>query len=337
MRRPVYRAVIGALALALAAPLLASCQSSDTLGLELHADIARTLAQSRQFVWTDRQLGFTQTVSGEYQDSYRYHLLYVADGQPTWEEVVRDDAVADRILQPTALLRYWADQKAHIQIPPSSEASPALLARRWVVDATGAPAVPTVGQESTEYKNDPFDRALLFLTDIDYLITQAPPPEVRQYRPDDVTPVYKPTDDPFPAPAKGSGIVRYDVYEQPLPTLNSASPGALPAPPTASNFTKIAIYVKNGLVVEVRMTTDPVDQLQNLVNNYHLALPKGLSLSEQEAYAQAAIQQLTRNQPGEPLFLVRQETMVLQPLPVGTSVNLPTDAVQAKLNFLHSS
>ena len=335
--RPRARVGGAGLALLVAAPLLTSCQSSDTLGRTIHADIARTLAASRQFVWTDRELGFTQTVSGEYYDAYRYHLLYVADGLPTWEEVVRDDAVADRILNPGALARYWASQRARVQIPASSVAVDALAARQWVVDSTGAPSVPTVGQELGEFKTDPFDPALLFLNDVDYLITQAPPPEVREYHPDDVTPVYKPTDDPFPPPAKGSGIVRYDVYEQPLPVLGNASPGAVPAPPTASNFTKIAVYVKNGMVVEIRLTTDPVDQLQALVNNYHLALPKGLSVQGQEAFAQAAIRRLTRNQPGEPLFLVRQETLVIQPLSAGTGISIPAGAVPGKLTFLHAA
>jgi hypothetical protein len=129
-------------------------------------------------------------------------------------------------------------------------------------------------------------------------------------------------------------VVRYDVLQQPLPTVNTASPGAVPNPPTLSDFIKIAIYVKNGLVVEIRMTTDPLDRLQDLVNDYHLALPKGLSTEGQEVFAQAAIQRLMRNQPG-PLFLVRQETLVLQPLAPGTSVALPSGAVSAKLGFLH--
>ncbi|MHB1923355.1 MAG: hypothetical protein ACYCSJ_01540 [Acidimicrobiales bacterium] len=323
-------------ALVLAAVFISSCQSPDTLATELHADITRTMATSMQFVWTDQELSLTQTVSGQYADAYRYHLLYVANGVPAWEEVVKDDAVADRILDPAAVARYWSTQRANVTIPSAQLAGAALLAHHWVVDTTGAPSVPTVGQEVQEYKDDPFDQALLFLSDVNNLISLAPPPEVRQYRADDVTPVYKPTDDPFPAPLKGSGITRYDVYEQPLPVVQTASPGAVPAPPTISNFTKIAIYVKNGMVVEIRLTTDPIDQLQQLVNNYHLSLPKNLSREGQEAFAQTAIQRLSI-QTGTLPFLVRQETLVVEPLPRGTSIAIPSGAVPAKLSFLHPS
>lgn len=334
MRRRPCLAALGLVALA--APLLSGCQSSNSVADQVQADLTRTMAASKQFVWTEKGLDFTDTVSGQYEDAYRYHLLYVSDGTPAWEEVVKDDAVADRILSPAQLLRYWQRQRADIDFPTASVTTDALSARRWVVDNTGAPAVPTVGQESTEYKDDPFDPALLFLQDVYDDITNAPSPSVREYRSDDVTPVYKPTDDPFPAPAKGSGITRYDVYQSPLPVAQSSSPNALPGPPSLSNFVKIAIYVKHGMVVEIRLDTDPIDHLQTLVDNYRLSLPKHLSLEGEEAFAQAAIQKLEGVTASNP-YDVEQTTMIIQSLPASTTVSLPTGSITGKLSFLHQT
>ena len=333
-------------AITVASVTLAGCQSNEAVYHQVEGDMARTAAMPKQFVWIHQTLTGTQSVSAEYQDPYRYDALYSQGGQAAWEEVVRDDAVADRFLDPQAVEGFFASSGSAGSPPtvtpgaagPSSTpggtpnvALAALVARHWVVDPTGAPQLPSVGTEIQSEKTDPFYAALVFLTDIEDLITAAPTPQVRQWRPNDVQPVYKPTDDPFPAPPRG--VTRFDVLQQPLPLLSSSSPGAIPAPPTLANLVKVAIYVRGGRVIEIREVVDPVDQLQSLVQNYHLQLPRHLDRKGQEAFAQKVLNQLGKNSIGPPIQ-IGQTVWMASNLGQAFSISLPSGAVVANLSVL---
>ena len=342
-------------ALSCAAVLMAGCQSQEADYHAVEADLARTATVPRQFVWVRQTLTGTQTVSGQYQDPYRYDVLYSQGGQAAWEEIVHDDAVADRLLDPSAALTFLSSRGSAGTAPgvtagPSGAAglssaatvsggsvtgsnatADALLARHWVEDPTGAPGIPSVGNEVQAEKADPFYASLIFLQDVEALITAAPNPQVRRWRPNDVQPAYKPTDDPFPKPP--AGVTRYDVLQQPLPVLTSNSPGGTPAPPTLSNLVKIAVYVRHGLVVQIRMVVDPVDQLQALVDNYHLSLPKGLTRSGQEAFAQRVLDKLSSGATG-PAIKIGQTVWSASELGQSQPVNLPPGAVMGNLSIL---
>lgn len=329
----------------IAGPLLAACQSNNADYRLVQSDLARTAAASKQFVWVRQTLSGTRSVTGLYEDPYRYDLLYSQDGQSAWEEIVRDDALADRFLDVDAVASFFQGAGLPAQTPglPSASTGPlaggsrdstavaALLARHWVLDPSGAPPLPSVGAEVQAEKTDPFYAAMVFLPDIQKLVEAAPPPEVRRWRKDDVQPVYKPAYDPFPPP--GAGIQRYDVLQQPLPVLTSNSPGAIPSPPTLSSLVKIAIYVKGDYVVQIREVVDPIDHLQDLVNNYHLALPKHLSRQAEEQYAQQVLDKLGRGAIGPPITIGQT---VWQATGIGLPqvVSLPTDFVQANLSVL---
>ncbi|HUZ43141.1 MAG TPA: hypothetical protein VMU63_01960 [Acidimicrobiales bacterium] len=332
--------------LTVASVTLAGCQSNEAVYHQVVGDLARTAALPKQFVWIHQTLTGTQSVSAEYEDPYRYDELYSQGGQAAWEEVVRDDAVADRFLDPQAVGNFFASSGSAGSPPtvtpgaagPSTGsngapnvAASALIARHWVLDPTGAPQLPSVGSEIQAEKTDPFYASLVFLTDVEDLITAAPTPQVRQWRPNDVQPVYKPTDDPFPAPPRG--VTRFDVYQQPLPLLSSSSPGATPPPPTLSNLIKVAIYVRSGRVIEIREVVDPVDQLQSLVQNYHLQLPRHLNRQGQEAFAQQVLNQLDKNSIGPPIQ-IGQTVWMASDLGQAQSISLPSGAVVANLSIL---
>ncbi|HZU74546.1 MAG TPA: hypothetical protein VE990_17445 [Acidimicrobiales bacterium] len=328
-----------------ASSLLTACQSNDADYRLIQSDLTRTAGAPKQFVWVRQTLAGTHSVSGIYQDPYRYDVLYSQGDQSAWEEVVKDDAVADRFLDANAVVSFFQSGGQQGQPPTSpsgataaltgqgtpNTAVAALLARHWVLDPGGAPQLPSVGQELQAEKTDPFYASLIFLTDIGKLVEAAPSPQVRRWHKDDVQPVYKPAYDPFPPP--GPGVERYDVFQQPLPVLTSNSPGATPAPPTLSNLVKIAIYVKGSYVVQIREVVDPIDHLQDLVNNYHLSLPKHLSRQGEEQFAQQVLDRLSRGQTGPPITIgqtIWQATGIGSP----QQVSLPTDFVQANLSVL---
>lgn len=325
------------LGLCVLVPLLSACQSTYHLAQQVQGEINATYAAPKQFVWVDQTLSGTATVSGLWNDPYRYSVLYSQDATPVWEEVVHDDAVADRILDVSPAAAYAAAHGGLAKIAPlgahltgaNAGTVDALLTRNWVEDPTGAPAVPTVGNEQEAERSDPFYAPLIFLQDVSNLINNSDQSEVRQWRQNDVTPVYKPTDDPFPPPAAGD--VRYDVYEPPLPVLTSNSPSATPPPPSSADFTKIAIYVRGARVVEVRMVVDPLDVLGTLVTNYHLSLPKGLSTRGKELWAQAAIARLTRATSLIP-FRVQQITYIASDIGQPISISLPPKPVIGSLS-----
>ncbi|MHB1447237.1 MAG: hypothetical protein ACYCZV_16520 [Acidimicrobiales bacterium] len=325
-----------ALGICLLVPLLSACQSTYHVAQQVQGELNATYVAPKQFVWVDQTLSGTETVSGLWNDPYRYSVLFSQDGTPVWEEVVRDDAVADRILDVSPAVSYAASHggvgngplAAHLAGANAGTVD-ALLTRHWVEDPTGAPAVPTVGGEQGAEPNDPFYAPMIFLQDVINLINNSVQSEVRQWRRNDVTPVYKPTDDPFPPPAAGD--LRYDVYEPSLPVLTSNSPSATPPAPRAADFTKIAIYVRGGKVVEVRMVVDPLDVLGTLVTNYHLRLPKGLSTRGKELWAQAAIDRLTRATSLVP-FRVQQITYIASNIGQAISISLPPKPVVASLS-----
>lgn len=345
-RRPWLRPLAVGAGLAVAATALSACQNNEADYNLVKGAVARTESVAKQFVWVHQTLTTNESVSGQYEDPYRYDVLYSRGGQAAWEEVVSDDAVADRFLDPTAVEAFFSASPVPGAKPsapgapspgliasagPQATTVAALLARHWVVDATGAPAVQSIGNEVASERTDPFYASMVFLQDISALITRAPNPQVRRWRPNDVQPVYKPTDDPFPPPPHG--VTRYDVYQQPLPVLTSNSPGGTPQPPNLSNLVKVAIYVHNGLVVQIRMDVDPVDQLQALVNNYHLRLPPHLSRRGQELFAQQALTQLGKGAAGPPIE-IGQTVWVGLDLGQGQSISLPKGAVASNLSIL---
>ena len=357
LRRPVAAVVT----LTCGAVLLAGCQGQEATYHAVEADLAHTAALPKQFVWIHQTLTGTQSVSGQFQDPYRYDVLYSQGGQAAWEETVKDDGVADRFLDPSAVVGFLSSRGTAGSPPGVAAGSPggtttgtaaeatsgattsgstvtgsnatvdALLARHWVVDPTGAPGLPSVGNEVQAEKTDPFYAAEIFLQDIENLVTRAPDPQVHKWQRNDVQPVYKPTDDPFPAPP--AGVTRYDVLPQPLPVLTSNSPGGVPPPPTISNLVKVAIYVRNGLVVQIREVVDPVDQLQALVNNYHLSLPKHLTRTGQEAFAQEILDRMATLSSGPPIQ-IGETVWIASDLGQTQPVSLPKSAVVANLSVL---
>ena len=80
---------------------------------------------------------------------------------------------------------------------------------------------------------------------------------------------YRPAEDPFPRPAKGSGVVRWDVIPPGIPRADvEDTAGGDASLAQAAVFRKMSIYVKDGRVVQVREQLAAKFDLQSQLRNY---------------------------------------------------------------------
>src|SRR5207248_11709806 len=107
------------------------------------------------------------------------------------------------------------------------------------------------------HTKDAIADALTYFTYVKTAIDQS---AVRKFDPKALD--YRPDLDPFPPPDKG--VIRYDVEPTPLPARTGK---AVTDVPSAGALRQLAIYVRNGRVIDVRerVSTLPVlDQLERL-------------------------------------------------------------------------
>lgn len=357
MRRLALLPVVGLLA----GLGLAACGSNNSDQQAVLAALDASLASARTFVFVDQDLQHRTTVTGTIADSFRYSMLLSVDGVPQWQEVVRDNAVADLFSGPAALAHYAgagsspaedvvADYASLRPLLPSGIPTPnfsmlprtqvvdpslglrALQEGKWVVDPTGAPALPTTGNDTQALLTDPFTEPLIFLAAVRQTIDLSSPQDVKLFRPASLTPTYKPGDDPFPPP--GPGVKRYDLVEPGLPVLGPTSLGSKPSPPTNADFRKLAIYVQNGKVIAVREDYDTLDRLQKLARNYQIPLKLSAAAGPVlEDRIGELITELVQPQASVP-FRVHEETMLLSYPATPPPITLPSPAVTASLSFL---
>lgn len=347
-----------------AAALLGGCGSNDQAKQQVLSAIARSLASPRHFVYVDQDLDHRTAVSGEVDDALRYEMLLSVDGLPQWQMIVHDDGVADLFPRGTDVARYvgkgWTPQvdvladlaairpllPKSLPVPvypslppllaPAAPASPAvgaLEAGRWVLDPTGAPAPATLAEPSSVVNGDPFYAPEVMLQGLAAEVTDLQANQVVRYEPGSLTPTYKPTDDPFPPPARG--IVRYDIAEPSLPPPGPPTASGTPPAPDSAYFEKTAVYVSAGRVVEVAENWDVLDRLQQLVKMYRVPLRVNSQVgpSVEERIGQLIVETLQGATATIP-FRVHSETMLISYAKSPPRISLPSQAVVANLSVL---
>jgi hypothetical protein len=197
-------------------------------------------------------------VQGIVVDDFRYKLQLSLNDTPAIEEIVDDDAVAVRFLD-AGLVDGFTDRQVVDKVDqttnvPGATVIDALKAKRWVLDDAGAPsAVVDLREEKDSNGTRQQSRDPLFeaRTALAYVRRTAANNFVK-YDPETLNPTYRRDEDPFPKPAKGSGVTRYDSQLVDLPPASSATSGSTPQLPSIANFRKMAVYVKGGRVIAVR-------------------------------------------------------------------------------------
>jgi hypothetical protein len=228
--------------LAVAVTLAPACSKQDDQKLELEKIIRRTSPLSHQFVYTYEALSQAIVVRGVIQDDFRYKTRVTLNGKDVIDEVVADDALALRFLDPTLLPNFITEAASE---PTALEA---LAAQRWVLDKDGAPAL---GASAVEEKGRGADPIVDALTVLDYLkLSLGDAGDVRIYNPESI--LYRAEEDPFPKPEHGSGIKRYDLIPKDFPIANAKGPDGAPIFPTIGQFRKVGVYVQDGVIIQIR-------------------------------------------------------------------------------------
>jgi hypothetical protein len=360
----VRRAVATVALLALATTGLAGCGNREEVRDELLAALRRTDALSYKYVYVDDRPSVAAPgapaprpdvqVQGLVQDDVRFKARVTVAKAPAFDEVVSDDLLAMRFLEPARLTPLInqakvgeVDTKTDVD---GVDSVTALESRRWVVDETAAPGV-TVGRvDEATLGDDPVLDSITALTYVETAIREAQ--SVEKFSKDSVSPAYSASEDDFPKPEDGSGVTRYDLRRPKLPPpgQNQAAGGQSGRPQTR-HFRRMAVYVKGGRVIQVREAIDLKGKFLRDVLRYArtYARASGASSAEidkfiggieaapddQQGPLVLAGLSLALASSGDAPILQRRMTLDLRDLGGDIAVELPTqDVVHGGLGFL---
>lgn len=210
----------------------------------------------------------TREVTGVVLDDFRTAARLSVDGQPIRDEIIEDDLLAVRYLDGSAVQNDLDPAAlAEVDLETSIDDIPVtdvLESQRWVVDKVGAPAL-TNARTLRNLGDDPLFDAFTILDYVELAIDQAL--TVRQYQEGALSQAYRESEDPFPVPDESRGIERFDLQRPRLPNGADLASGENAALAEARHFRKMAIYVKDGKIIEVREDLAPRgSQLRDTLN-----------------------------------------------------------------------
>lgn len=247
--------VVVAAALSLVTP---ACKNKDDQSQVLRAAIARTQHLANQFLYTVTTPKSSQEVRGIVEDDFRFKARVSLDGAIAYDEVVRDDTLAVRFGNPTLVQSFIRTSEAADALGPTDfsgvTVSDALEAKRWVLDRRGAPAVASASAADTKLGSD---SVLDALTVLDYVSRASGEAfAVTRFDPEDLNPTYRSSEDNFPKPQKGSGVERLDLAKRFLPPVSASGGRGESGYPRTLHFRRMAVYVKDGRIIDVREAID---------------------------------------------------------------------------------
>jgi hypothetical protein len=250
----VTRKLISIILLAVMVAALPACGTKTHERDVLLKAIARTQQLSSKFSYADERPRQSLRVSGLVEDDFRFKARVTYNGNIGYDQVVQDDTLGIRFIDPARIASLVDKRTASSATLPSDltgiTVRDALLARRWVVDTAAAPAITATGRTEATIGTDPVLDSVTALGYVSDAINQAL--GVKKWSKDDLEPAYASDEDQsFPKPSNGSGVERYDLVRAPLPPPGALGGAGQAATPKTSNFRKMAIYVKKGLVIKV--------------------------------------------------------------------------------------
>jgi hypothetical protein len=203
----------------------------------------------------------------------------------------------------------------------------AILAHQWVADPVGAPSLLPSTSEKHALGSDPIYDSLTVFRYVEQAIREGF--RTRKFNPDDLD--YKPSEDPFPKPAQGSDVERYDITRLRLPRPQDlAGASTNQVIPGTRHFRKMSVYVKDGFVIQVLEQVDVASRLDDLQKNYDVNIPKSLPEARRIQVAIDSINAVRRGQGIDPIR-VRTMSLQFQGLGTRTRVALPAAAVTGSL------
>lgn len=308
--------------------------------------------------------GTTTRVDLLVSDDYRYKAQVSVDGQPALDVVVRDDALAVRVVDIEAAaeavgeaiaaaaqgtsaasgavpsLDGLPDQEAGVastpakDAPPSTEVLQALETRNWVIDPTGAPELfsATAGQVLEEGEGGiiaPVLEALRSLQSAENALQRA----VSVNRFNEENPNYDKGADTFPKPESGSPVLRFDLFPPPLPSPNQSLGSPQDALPDDHHFRRMSIYIDDGTVQNVLSSIEINPRLlDDIEGRYDIDLP----LEDEDRAAELALKELNAQRLAAGLDPIDAGLVSVEVLDLdgGEPIELPTTFVAGNLKGL---
>ncbi|HEY3241566.1 MAG TPA: hypothetical protein VGL92_18540 [Acidimicrobiia bacterium] len=347
---------------------LSGCSSeAKTTEKTLRAALRATEHLSHRFVYKETFVsedGKRDTeVRGLVEDDLRYKARLSVGGVAVLDEAVSDDALAVRLIQPAALGDFLrrptekgkggsgvgsaeagapgplsgcpakASCSGYIARDDTPDPAAALRSRRWVLDKAGAPAVFSANPaEERGLGEDPVLDALDIFAHVNRAIDEAA--YIAEFNEESIEPVYRKDEDPFDKPKKGSKVIRYDFAAPKLPKASDRA-GGNQVTPDARHFRKMAVYVKNGRVLQVSEVIDVAARLDDLAEVYETKFPKDRKPEEVAAVAIDALNSIRVGQGQDPIRL-RTMSYNLKDLGDAVKVDMPTEVVETSLAILQN-
>jgi len=336
---------------------LSGCSGATDAEKQLREALRNTEKLSNTFLYTETvhdKTGDHETdVRGLVEDDFRYKARVAEDGKPVLDEVVSDDALAVRFLDPGAMGRFLRKPTKAKQggsgvggngnsqglttpepsgggTPGEPSAAELLGTRRWVLDPAGAPAeFATAGTDQT-LGDDPIADARQVFAYVDRAINEAV--RVVEFNPESLE--YRKDQDPFKPPAPHSGVTRYDFERPNLPKASQTGGGSNQVTPDTRHFRKMSVYVKDKRVIKVVEKIDVESRLKDLAEIYDTKFPADRPKPELAAIAVEALNVIRTGQGQDP---IRMRDMEFS-LDFGTDVkvDMPTDTTKASLALLEN-
>lgn len=336
---------------------------------DVTAAIGRTVREPRGIAYEEVLADGTITrVDLLVTDDYRYKAQVSVDGQAALDVVVRDDALAVRVIDVEAAAAAVGEAFAAATsgggagapgltalppgvatgvesteqdedggdaaiAPPTREVIQALETRNWVTDPTGAPELfsATAGRVLEAGEGGiiaPVLEALRGLQTVENAIQQAS--SVQRFNEEAIE--YDPGADTFPKPDRATGVIRYDLFPPGLPNPNQSLTGGTETLPADQHFRRMSIYVEEGEILNVLEAIEINPRLLNdIEGRFDIPLP-----DDEETAAKIAVETLNAQRLASGLDPIEIREVGLELVEVsGTeAIILPGEGVTGNLKGL---
>ena len=338
---------------------LSGCKGANDAEKRLRAALRNTEKLSNTFLYKetvhDVRGAHETDVRGLAEDDFRYKARVALDGKPVLDEVVSDDALAVRFLDPTAMVRFvrkantakqtssgvgggsvpaadpGVDAGGSAGTPGEPTAAEVLASRRWVLDPSGAPTAFATAGSNRALGDDPIADARAVFAYVNRAIDEAV--KVVEWNPESLE--YRKDEDPFETPKSGSGVTRYDFDRAKLPKASQTGSGANQVIPDARNFRKMSVYVKDNRVIKVVEKVDVESRLDDLEKIYDTKFPAELPKPQLAAVAVEALNVIRTGQGQDPIRM-RDMEFSLKDLGTDVKVDMPADTTKGSLALLEN-
>jgi hypothetical protein len=339
---------------------LSGCQGANDAEKQLREALRNTEKLSNTFLYKevvhDKAGDHETDVRGLAEDDFRYKARVATDGKPVLDEVVSDDAIAVRFLDPADMGRFLrkptkakqggsgvggrgsapaqdpaADAAGSSRTPGEPSAAEVLGSRRWLLDPAGAPSAFAGAATDQTLGDDPIADARAVFAYVDRAIDEAV--RVVEWNPESLE--YRKDQDPFETPKDHSGVTRYDFERPDLPKAAQTGSGSNQVTPDTRHFRKMSVYVKDKRVIRVVEKIDVESRLNDLEKIYDTKFPKDRPPAEVAAIAVEALNVIRTGQGQDPIRM-RDMEFSLKDLGTDVKVDMPTDTTKGSLALLEN-